>query len=218
MGAVIVSEIRGLSVRQPWSWAICAGVKRTENRTWTTQVRGTIAIHASTSAQVVNNALRSGEKELPTKDWFTFGAIIGLADIVDIASYGPQHEHDPFAEGPYCWTMANGRFLHEPIPLKGKLNLFKIAPELQEQLRGAETTVIDLDSDPVAAAVAQAMTPEPDPVQSYLELFQEMMATGNHQEAMSITSERLLALAPDESDGYLLRGLMRLQDPSERSP
>jgi len=125
-----MSELRALSIRQPWAWAVCAGVKRTENRSWTTEHRGTIAIHASTSMQIVNAFKRESGCEHFSGEWFKTGAIIGLADIVEIASYGPQHESDPFAEGPYCWTMSNGRFLKEPIPLPGKLNLFKLAPEV----------------------------------------------------------------------------------------
>jgi len=36
-----------LSVRQPWAWLIVNGHKDVENRTWSTQHRGDILIHAS---------------------------------------------------------------------------------------------------------------------------------------------------------------------------
>src|SRR5262245_22156707 len=39
--------LKALSVRQPWAHAIIYGGKDVENRSWTTAVRGTIAIHAS---------------------------------------------------------------------------------------------------------------------------------------------------------------------------
>lgn len=40
---------RALTVCQPWAWAIVAGFKSVENRTWDTKFRGTLAIHASSS-------------------------------------------------------------------------------------------------------------------------------------------------------------------------
>jgi hypothetical protein len=39
--------MKALSVRQPYAALICAGVKTVENRTWTTDYRGKLLIHAS---------------------------------------------------------------------------------------------------------------------------------------------------------------------------
>jgi ASCH domain-containing protein len=35
-----------LSIRQPWAWAICAGCKDVENRSWNTKHRGPFVVHA----------------------------------------------------------------------------------------------------------------------------------------------------------------------------
>ncbi|TWU37490.1 Tetratricopeptide repeat protein [Novipirellula aureliae] len=205
-------ELRGLSIRQPYAWAICANLKTIENRTWTTDRRGTIAIHASTSPQNVNEMIRECELELVDRNWFPYGAIIGLADIVDIASYGPEHEDDPFAFGPYCWRMANGRLLKEPLPLKGKLNLFKMPESFQRQILEAESYEVDIDSDPVASEIAVAMDGEPDPVLCYIDLFHEYQATGNHRDAVVIAASRLEDLAPEEPDAFIVRGELLIQE------
>jgi hypothetical protein len=39
--------VKTLSVKQPYATLICAGVKRVENRTWKTDYRGRLLIHAS---------------------------------------------------------------------------------------------------------------------------------------------------------------------------
>src|SRR4051794_18968482 len=39
---------RVLSLKQPWAWAVSAGKKKVENRSWNTPYRGTVYIHAST--------------------------------------------------------------------------------------------------------------------------------------------------------------------------
>ena len=39
--------MKTLSIRQPYATLVCAGVKRVENRSWTTDYRGRLLIHAS---------------------------------------------------------------------------------------------------------------------------------------------------------------------------
>lgn len=39
--------MKALSVKQPWSYLICSGIKPIENRTWKTNYRGRVLIHAS---------------------------------------------------------------------------------------------------------------------------------------------------------------------------
>jgi hypothetical protein len=34
-------------LKQPWAWAVAAGKKNIENRSWCTPYRGTVYIHAS---------------------------------------------------------------------------------------------------------------------------------------------------------------------------
>lgn len=53
-----------LSVQQPWAWAILAGRKPVENRTWLTRHRGLLAIHASRST----TALDATPLEAPTPE------------------------------------------------------------------------------------------------------------------------------------------------------
>lgn len=40
-------DVKCLSVRVPWSYLLCFGIKDVENRTWTTKYRGEIYIHSS---------------------------------------------------------------------------------------------------------------------------------------------------------------------------
>jgi hypothetical protein len=42
--------MKTLSVRQPYAWLIVAGFKTIENRTWRTNYRGPLQIHASQKA------------------------------------------------------------------------------------------------------------------------------------------------------------------------
>ena len=113
-----------LSVQQPWAWSILQGFKRVENRTWGTAHRGPLLIHAGVSRGRLG-AYGTGE---PDEKRLTFGAILGVVDLVDVVELarisGPLKAHR-FAEGPVCWVLENPRRFRRPVPLKGRVGLFK---------------------------------------------------------------------------------------------
>jgi hypothetical protein len=113
-----------LSVQQPWAWAIVHGPKRIENRTWKTNYRGPLLIHASKGRRRLGD-YGSGE---PLEADLVFGAIIGqvqLLDCVPIADVQDQR----FAEGPWCWVLGNARALPAPVPYTGCIYLFDVPAE-----------------------------------------------------------------------------------------
>ena len=209
-------ELRCLSIHQPWSWLICAGAKRIENRTWKTNFRGTIAIHASTSQSVLRNYLgeiASEQPDLKLND-FAFGAIIGLVDIVDIQVYGREHESDFYAIGPYCWRMANPRLLKNPIPIAGKLNLFELDVAMADKILVAESYVFDPDSDARQTTFIRRYrrySGEPAPADRYNYVITELEGKVPDSE-LSEMATRMIELAPNDPLGYMHR--ISLQDPS----
>ena len=42
----MTNSMKALSIRQPWAWLIVNGYKDIENRTWSTDFRGRIYLHA----------------------------------------------------------------------------------------------------------------------------------------------------------------------------
>ncbi len=152
--------LRCLSIRS-LAWLVCIGAKTIENRTWQSDFRGTIAIHASSSKTKVE-AL---ERELPDgtiePDDFRFGAIIGLADIEEIKPYSREHESNAFANGPYCWRMSRGRLLKKPIPMSGKLNLFFLDEATSEKVMNSEFIKLDLKNNQRIASILEAFNSTP---------------------------------------------------------
>lgn len=87
---------RCVSINEPWAWAIVAGYKPIENRTWATPFRGRLAVHASTSKRHFTHAtadylFKAGQpirkaldSELIDFDnpLFYFGAIVGTVEVV----------------------------------------------------------------------------------------------------------------------------------------
>ena len=132
-----------LTVCQPWASAIVHGPKRIENRNWPTTYRGPLLIHAGKSKAFMHtNTLNDGTKV--DRSALVFGAIIGIAELTDCERVENLDTDDPFAEGPWCWTLANVRAFAAPIPYRGQMGLFAVPvsamPELARMLKVGQTT------------------------------------------------------------------------------
>lgn len=117
-----MTAYRALSIRQPWAGLILAGVKDVENRTWSTQRRGPLIIHAGTQRDTaaVDLAAQYGVTDCPR------GGYLGVAELVDV-----HHDHDcrgdcsPWAEpGAWHWALARPQAFPKPVPGRGHLGLY----------------------------------------------------------------------------------------------
>ena len=124
-----VSEMKCLSIRQPWAWLIAAGHKGIENRTRRTKFRGECLIHAS--AGMTNKeynacadfALNIDENiRVPAFALLQRGGIIGVCEIVDCVTASQS----PWFEGPYGFTVRNAQFFIQLHPMKGRLGFFDV--------------------------------------------------------------------------------------------
>jgi hypothetical protein len=119
-----------LSIRNPWAWAIIHGdpAKDIENRSWQTDYRGPLLIHAGKSSAefATGQSYDSLMPGLPDIADLHFGAIIGLVNLVDCVPL-EQVASSPWAEGPWCWILANPRPM-KPVQWTGKLSLFQVDP------------------------------------------------------------------------------------------
>jgi hypothetical protein len=81
--------MKALSIRQPWAFLIVNGFKPLENRTWKTQTRGEILIHASKSFDKAGYTwVRDNfpEIDLPLPQQFERDGIVGVANLYAVAS------------------------------------------------------------------------------------------------------------------------------------
>lgn len=139
-----MKTITVLSVRQPWAWLLCEGLKDVENRNWKTNYRGTLYIHAGKSFdwdalwwmnQAVTTHLsgleaveyfgiRFGKSEQEseiTKHKDEFGAIVGRVDLIDC---GRSQSVWAQQDVKYHWTVGSGQHI-VPVPMRGQLGLFQ---------------------------------------------------------------------------------------------
>lgn len=126
-----------LTILQPWASAIVGwngqpGPKRIENRSWNTNHRGELIIHAGKGERY-----RGCEDEIrgcPRFNDLPRGVILGVAQLVHCVRLEIVIGQ-PFAEGPWCWILENVRRLAEPIPYKGEQGLFDVPDDIVQQFK-----------------------------------------------------------------------------------
>jgi tetratricopeptide (TPR) repeat protein len=200
--------MRCLSVQQPFARMLCVGLKTVENRDWETEYRGLVAIHAGLKKQQVNKLAREvGKKKIPP-GLFSFGAIIGVAELVDIVEMNESLESNPLAFGPACWLFKNPFLLPSPVPSKGKLQLYALSEEESEQVRrqlpGSRAGVQPADAGEWVAAMIR-----PDPVGDCVQRALAYSRLGRDADAIR-NCDKAIQIDPDSDDAFYVRALTKI--------
>lgn len=120
-----IQDLRALSLRQPWAWLVVNGYKDIENRSWRTNHRGMLLIHASQNRSLTTPENRVAiEKEygvrLPRE--FQFGGIVGAVEVIDCVQ---KHSSKWKLPNKWGWVLKNARRL--PFDkCKGAVGFFKV--------------------------------------------------------------------------------------------
>lgn len=149
----MTTEMRILTVRQPWAWAIIHGGKDVENRVRNIagEYRGAVAIHAAKVDDpeawkgLVRANLAAWGRAMESPLSLLGGVILGVVDLAGVhvaraAASGRMVDWDdhtppgqlcsPWAEpDAHHLVLENPRPLLEPIPFKGALGLRRLDEE-----------------------------------------------------------------------------------------
>ena len=139
--------MKAITVLQPWAWLLATGKKRCETRSWKTNYRGEILIHAG-KKNMTNIMRQTFFEAMYMKQAGVFNtemiteAIIGKANLVNCVRIDEaihrlireQHiEEDAFGNfSPerYAWVMENPVLFGTPIPARGYQGLWTWEGEL----------------------------------------------------------------------------------------
>ena len=146
--------MKAISIKQPWASLIAHGIKDIENRTWKTNYRGKVYIHASAKQAGSYDELLNDLQKIEFKEKYDritlrkqhhFSAIIGEVDIIDCVinhpsiwaeksdNYGrfqkngiPAYVGKKENKPIYNWVLANPVLYEKPIlNVKGKLSFWE---------------------------------------------------------------------------------------------
>lgn len=127
--------MKALTICQPYPRLILSGEKHVENRTWSTNYRGPLAIHAGKSRLWLTD---DDEAEAAAAgDALVFGAVVAIGNVADCVHVSaicggklderfPQLRDRAHCSGPFCWVLTDVRRLATPLPWRGSQGLFEI--------------------------------------------------------------------------------------------
>ena len=146
------NAMKAISLWQPWASLIATGAKTIETRSWSTNYRGPLAIHAAKTwnqeldAMICEGRIQGGLAPLVGKPlghtWpgvhkkdLPFGCVVAICDLVDCIPTAemtqtqvfPQRFFGDFTPGRYGWVLANVRRI-EPIPAIGRQGFWDWSP------------------------------------------------------------------------------------------
>lgn len=142
----MTTEVRAITVKQPWAWAIAAGHKLVENRSQGTRYRGLLLIHAGKgwSARGADDPRIAGVRTPgPWRD-LAYGSVLAVARLVD--SHPDAGCCRPWGESEYSeaggrvrtvvhhLVLEDVRALEQPVPARGALGLWRPPGDVLELL------------------------------------------------------------------------------------
>ncbi len=133
-----LSNMKVLSLLQPWASLVVSGFKKIETRSWTTAYRGPLLIHASLGKSGKPFArFPEISRRIPDFSVLPFGAIIGEVRLEEVIRFEggdddflrnitlEEKAFGDFSAGRYGFVLKNAVPFEEPIPAKGKLGLWE---------------------------------------------------------------------------------------------
>ncbi len=140
-------EMKAITLWQPWATLLACGIKEYETRSWATQYRGLMAIHAAACEPKNLRDQMSGVVAsilgIENQPEYPRGAVIATADLIACHEmvedengnvgfwYGDHGMRKFYAiserqallgdwkAGRFAWAFANRKMLDTPIPAKG---------------------------------------------------------------------------------------------------
>lgn len=123
--------MKALTLKQPWATLVAEGIKQIEFRSWKTNYRGKILIHAGVG---VDKEAMIQFKELNLS--YPTGCIVAETSIIDCVELDEQMNNDiisqnniaygtKYREG-YAWILSDTKKIYSDKVLKGKLGIWNI--------------------------------------------------------------------------------------------
>lgn len=131
-----------LTLREPWASLIGENIKKIETRSWFTNYRGELYIHAGI-AKIPAKDERKNRLAQELKGTFHFGTIFAKCTLSDCILIDDKfaesikqsdflcYDCGNFTPGRYAWILENIEYI-TPIPAKGQLGLWNYDSDKEE--------------------------------------------------------------------------------------
>lgn len=128
--------MRVLSIKEPFASLICEGIKHIETRSWKTNYRGEIYIHASLAKVPKNDERINCLMKMLNDKELNMGKIICKCKLVDCVYMTEEYIKDMkenneieylcghYEVGRYSWVLEDVEVLDEKFEAKGRLGIW----------------------------------------------------------------------------------------------
>ena len=124
-----------LSLTEPYATLIKNGIKQVETRSWKTNYRGKLYIHASSTKVSKEDRGNAALMSLVDTDDLNYGNIICSCELVDcvemteafiaeIKKNENEYLSGLYEKGRYAWMLEDVKVLDKPIKAKGHLGIW----------------------------------------------------------------------------------------------
>jgi hypothetical protein len=124
-----------LTLREPFASLIKEGIKHVETRSWKTNYRGEIYIHAGKAKVDLKDERINALINLLTDKEMKYGYIILKANLVDCVYMTPEYIREieknnkeymsgRYSEGRYGWVLENIEIIEKPVLVNGQLGIW----------------------------------------------------------------------------------------------
>ena len=126
-----------LSLIEPYATIIKEGKKKIETRSWKTNYRGKLYIHASSTK--ISKECRENEElmKLVDIDNLNYGYIVCVCELIDcvemtdefiekVKKNKDEYISGDYAIGRYAWILNDVKILNKPIKVKGHLGIWNL--------------------------------------------------------------------------------------------
>ena len=129
-----------LSMHQPWASLLVLGIKVHEGRSWYSQHRGRLWIHAGSKVPSEEEIAQLeqfyrahlGQENIHYPSHYPTSCLLGSVDMTDCLSQEDYREQHPQGESssPYVFICSNPQELMIKFPMSGKHKMFKLESKL----------------------------------------------------------------------------------------
>jgi hypothetical protein len=157
------TEIRALTIRQPFPELILRRRKPYEIRSWRTNYRGPLLIHSA--AKIKTDCARESGLKPETLTTSAFVGVVVLSDVrpytrADSKLLTQKRAIGGWSPGQFSWVLRKPIRFARPIKANGKLGLFTVPPSVarlvQPHLRKLKIRTTDAGSQPTTRNRSEA--------------------------------------------------------------
>lgn len=130
--------IKALTLHQPWATLVAVGAKTYETRSWSTDYRGPLAIHAAKTkeheklcfTEPFYTALQNANMSVRWLPYGTVVALCNLTSVVQVPAHGMvklshvDRQLGDFSPGRFAWGLSGIHKLPYPIEVRGQQRLW----------------------------------------------------------------------------------------------